>query len=268
MNNNLRPPIGWLQWLGICVIVVALVAVALPVSAAHAQRQSSLSAFRPTPTPKPQPSGGASSFRLITQRIQKQGAAPAYEVDVRYPAVENPSGVWRTFNALSQADARSMIANFDADVAELGIITETSVPTSALAATWEAFRASPDFVSVRINYGVYMAGAAHPTSFTRVINFDPRTGSNLALSALFRPDVDYLGEIATYCTDVLRRRDVLVFPEGAAPLEENYANWNISRTHLVITFDVYQVAPYAAGEQECRIPLRRLRSLLATPARW
>lgn len=97
-----------------------------------------------------------------------------------------------------------------------------------------------------------MAGAAHPTSFTRVINFDPRTGRNLHLADLFRPGADYLGAISAYCVEALRRKDALIFPEGAEPRPENYANWNIGRRNLVITFDVYQVAPTRPGRRSAR----------------
>lgn len=61
---------------------------------------------------------------------------------------------------------------------------------------------------------------------------------------------------------------MLIFPEGADPKPENYQNWNMGLRNLVITFDVYQVVPYAAGAQECQVPLVTLRRLLADPRRW
>ena len=85
---------------------------------------------------------------------------------------------------------------------------------------------------------------------------------------MFRPGVNYLDVIAAYCKKALRRRDRLDFPDGAAPIPKNYECWNITRGNLMIRFDPYQVTAYAFGPQDCRIPLIRLRHLLADPDRW
>ncbi|MCS7056816.1 MAG: RsiV family protein [Thermoflexales bacterium] len=288
MNTDPRSTLASLKMLGLCAIVAALVVGALPATTAHMQGDSPLptppppppptAAPEPTPTPTPEPTVAPTPTprpartiptpRLITQRIQEKDAAAAYEIDVRYPVVNRPADVWLPFNALSEAEAREVIADFKAEVAAMGVVTQAAMPTSTLSSKWEAFRVTRDFISVRLTYSVYMSGAAHSTPFTRVINFDPRTGRNLDLADLFRPGVDYLGTIAAYCTEALQRKGTLVFPEGAEPRPENYANWNIGRRNLVITFDVYQVAPYAAGPQECQMPLSRLRGLLADPRRW
>ncbi len=281
MNTDSRSILASLRGFSLCAIVAALVVSALPVTTARAQGNSPTPtppAGNPTPsftqTPKPALTPTSRSVRsiptprLATRRIQENDAAAGYEIDVRYAAVNRPADAWLPFNVLSEAQAREVIADFKTKVAAMGVVTQAAAPTSTLSAEWEAFRATRDFISIRSTYGAYMAGAAHPTSFTRVINFDPRTGRNLDLADLFRPGADYLGAISAYCVEALRRKDVLIFPEGAEPRPENYANWNIGRRNLVITFDVYQVAPYAAGPQECQIPLRRLRRLLANPSRW
>jgi hypothetical protein len=45
-----------------------------------------------------------------------------------------------------------------------------------------------------------------------------------------------------------------LFPEfettGAAPIRENYRVWNITGDGLLVTFEEYQIAPYAAGPQQ------------------
>jgi hypothetical protein len=43
---------------------------------------------------------------------------------------------------------------------------------------------------------------------------------------------------------------------------ENYRNWNITPDGLMITFDEYQVAPYAAGPQTVTVPYSELRGLI------
>jgi hypothetical protein len=102
---------------------------------------------------------------------------------------------------------------------------------------------------------VYIAGAAHPNTYTLVINLDSRNPpAFLSLSQLFVQQSDYLDLLSTYCADNLRARDALQFPDGAAPNPENFANWLFDSQGLVIIFDPYQVAPYALGMQEVLVP--------------
>ena len=84
----------------------------------------------------------------------------------------------------------------------------------------------------------------------------------LALSDLFKADSDYLGAIADYAVNDLKARDALFFEEGAAPTAENYQIWNLTPEGLLITFDPYQVAPYAAGTQEVLVPYLELLEII------
>ncbi|MFO7584726.1 MAG: DUF3298 domain-containing protein, partial [Anaerolineales bacterium] len=61
--------------------------------------------------------------------------------------------------------------------------------------------------------------------------------------------------------DVLRA--ILGFSGGAEPLPENYRNWNLTYEGLLITFDEYQVAPYAAGMQQVLVPFDVLENYFA-----
>jgi hypothetical protein len=49
---------------------------------------------------------------------------------------------------------------------------------------------------------------------------------------------------------------------GAGPEENNYNLWNITEKGLLITFGVYQVGPFAAGQQEVMIPYASLKGIL------
>ncbi len=111
---------------------------------------------------------------------------------------------------------------------------------------------------------IYMQGAAHPGTHTRTVTYDLETGSDVRLAELFLPGSDYLERIAKYCIAQLSTRDIDFdsFSSGASPLPENYGNWNITAEGLLITFDEYQVAPYAAGAQEVTIPFAELQSVI------
>jgi hypothetical protein len=46
------------------------------------------------------------------------------------------------------------------------------------------------------------------------------------------------------------------------PTPENYRNWNIATDGLMITFDEYQVAAYAAGPQTVVVPYSELQAVI------
>ncbi len=73
-----------------------------------------------------------------------------------------------------------------------------------------------------------------------------------------------LDKIANYCIAQLKTRNIgfEAFTSGAQPTPENYGNWNITPDGLLITFDEYQVAAYAAGPQEVVVPYTELQSVI------
>ena len=86
----------------------------------------------------------------------------------------------------------------------------------------------------------------------------------LRLGQLFLPGSNYLESIANYCIGQLSSRNIGFdsFSTGAQPLQENYGNWNITADGLLITFDEYQVAAYAAGPQEVNVPYAEVQSII------
>ena len=78
---------------------------------------------------------------------------------------------------------------------------------------------------------------------------------------LFQPGSDYLQKISEYCISELQANEYVFpdFQQSAGPKAENYRNWNIQENGILITFDVYQIAPYAAGPQMVLVPYDVLR---------
>jgi hypothetical protein len=89
-------------------------------------------------------------------------------------------------------------------------------------------------------------------------------GQALTLVDLFAPNVNYLDAIAKYSIAQLSTRDIGFqgFELGATATAQNYRNWSITADGLMITFDEYQVAPYAAGPQTVVIPYQVLAQLV------
>ncbi len=121
-----------------------------------------------------------------------------------------------------------------------------------------------DLWSFKFDFSFYSDGAAHPGLYSITVNYDLGQGRELALSDLFLPNSNYLEVISNYCIAELSKQPFFEgpFSEGAQPTSENYRNWNIAPDGLMITFDEYQVAPYAAGPQKVTVPFGELQAVI------
>ncbi|MGE5541193.1 MAG: DUF3298 domain-containing protein [Bacillota bacterium] len=118
-------------------------------------------------------------------------------------------------------------------------------------------------------------GGAHPNTYFRTFTFDTRTGKSLALADLFTPGTAYLTQLSQLSRELLPAiiaknsgsaiADINpnMLSNGTIAEQANFANWYLEGSSLVIAFEPYQVAPYAAGPQTLSIPLSRFSNLKA-----
>jgi hypothetical protein len=144
-----------------------------------------------------------------------------------------------------------------------GAVEVAAEPGSSIWITHTATVATEDLVSVLFYVDGYVVGAAHPFHYSYSLNYDVGQAQVVGLADLFRPDTDYLGVLSRYCLDNLAQQGVLEWEEGALPAPENYQQWNITPEGLLINFDEYTVAPYAAGPQSVVVPYALLEDILA-----
>ncbi len=121
-----------------------------------------------------------------------------------------------------------------------------------------------DLWSFKFDFSFYSDTTAHPGLNSVTVNYDLGQGRELALSDLFLPNSNYLEAISNYCIAELKKQPYAdsFFLDGAKPTPENYRNWNITSDGLMITFDEYQVAPYAAGPQTVTVPFSELQAVM------
>jgi hypothetical protein len=121
-----------------------------------------------------------------------------------------------------------------------------------------------DLWSFKFDFRFYADGAAHPGLYSLTLNYDLGQGRELTLDDLFVPGSNYLEVIANYCIAELSKQPGFdgLFADGANPKPENYKNWNITPDGLLITFDMYQVAPGASGPIQVLVPYSQLQSAL------
>lgn len=134
-------------------------------------------------------------------------------------------------------------------------------------AAYSVTLATNNLVSIAFGISTYGEGAAHPNHNTLVFNYDLNMGRALTLGDLFKSDSNYLAVISGYAIRELKKKlgpdpDTDWIERGAGAKEENYKNWNLTRSGLQVTFDPYQVASYAEGEHVVVIPFAVLKDLI------
>ena len=207
---------------------------------------------------------------IASKQIKESNKKLRYEIAAQYPQITgsaNPN--FEKFNQAARALVNKEVSDFRKGMQPEG--EEAEPPTdesggSDLSVSYTVALAQDDLVSVKFDVSNYEAGAAHPNPYSHVLNYDLKNGKQLKLSDLFKSGAKFLQTIASYCIADLKKqqKDLPVdqIEEGAAAKSDNYTNWTITRRGLGITFDAYQVAPYAAGPQFVLVPYSTLKDLI------
>lgn len=138
--------------------------------------------------------------------------------------------------------------------------------------SYEIPRNDAAMATVAFTYYTY-TGGAHPNSTFETFNFFKSDGMKVELAELFTPrGIQRISDIS-----IARLKQDLGGPDGmsdidwikkgAGPNARNFAAYVLLPRQLVIYFDPYQVAAYAAGPQEVRIPLSQLGDVMRVDPR-
>ena len=208
---------------------------------------------------------------LSSKQIKENDKKLMFDVSAQYPQFtggNNPN--FEKFNQTARGLVTKKVAGFKKDMApgEGDEPRPEGSMASNLNIAYTLVLAQDDLISVKFDIGSYYQGAAHPNSYSDVINYDLKNGKLLKLSDLFKPGSKYLQSIANYVIADLKKQandkglTAGEIENGAAPLAKNYQSWNITRRGLGITFDAYQVGPYAAGPQFVMVPYSALKDVI------
>ena len=196
--------------------------------------------------------------------FSESGNAPVYTINAQIPILQG-SGDSRvtTFNTRLNQIAQDEINQFKNDV--LSFASDPPISAgSSFDLQYSVIGQRADIWSIKFDISIYADGAAHPAHYSTTMNYDLSNGREISLDELFLSSSNYLQVISDICKAQLTARDIAFdgIQTGADPLPENYQRWNISNEGLVITFDEYQVAAYAAGPQVVVIPFPALKGIV------
>lgn len=214
--------------------------------------------------------------RVVPKFIRESNKEFHYRIDVEYPQIEGDprfDKFSREVRAMITKEVTAWKTGETSAEADPGVEIPTDAQDSVLECEYEFRLATDDLISVEFHESAYERGAAHPNSYTTVLNYDVKSGKKLSLADLFNPKANYLGLISSYCIKDLKeqaQRDkegmLSEVESGASPRAENYKVWAITKKGLLITFDPYQVAPYAAGPQHVLVPFSALKDIIKPDA--
>lgn len=224
-----------------------------------------------------QPISFSGGLELVARRIKESDNKLKYDIEVQYPQISGSTDARiARFNSQVKGLVTKTISGFKKDMAERAAEEEEppsdSDMRSDLGIGYEIALANDDLVSVGFDIGGYSRGAAHPNSYTETISYDLKNGKPLKLADLFKPSSSYLKVISAYCINDLKKQAKALGPDpaltndwiqtGAAAKAQNYKSWTITKKGLAITFDAYQVGPYAAGPQYVSVPYSALKDTI------
>lgn len=205
----------------------------------------------------------AGGLVLWSESITESGQAPDYTIQAQIPQLQGSSdGRVLNFNAQMITLVYEDIAAFQSNLALLP--AEPLGGGSSLDIRFQQLAPPGDLISIKFTVSAYTDGAAHPNSYSRTATYDLASGRLLTLADLFTPGMDFLTPLSVYCLQALQAGQVAetLMAEGAAPTAGNYSRWNVTAQGLLITFDPYQVAAYAAGQQLVTVPYTELQAII------
>lgn len=238
-------------WLGLCLLLLTGVGCAdIPVS-----------------TNKPR-------LEIVTK--QENWHAPSTTITLNYPRLitDDQASAAAAMNQAVELQIRDYVNNFLSQIEsndDLGLPPPEYL--NYLEVSVHPRLTNERLVSVIFAADTYLAGLAHPNRRTQSFNFDLEQEKVLSLEELFVSDQPYLEKLAS--TTVARVKQQLdesdehvIYEEdwlygGAGPDERNYHTVSIVPEGLLITFDPYDIAPYANGSTEILLTFAQLGEIVS-----
>ncbi|MCD9187592.1 MAG: DUF3298 and DUF4163 domain-containing protein [Pyrinomonadaceae bacterium] len=209
--------------------------------------------------------------KIETKSFAEKNKARMFEITAEYPMLSGGNAlIAAKFNKFVEAEVMKTVNSFRKDMmtmtaADLKFAKQNGM-SNYLELDYVLESANDRVISIGFYYSTF-EGGAHPNHFSSAVNFDLKTGTVVALKDLFRPNANYLKTISALCIEKLKEDDSEGFDDewlktGAGPKAENFSSWNIKKKGILITFDPYQVASYAAGPKEVLLTYDELKSIL------
>ena len=212
------------------------------------------------------PASGSAKIGFYDIRSSETNEKYNYYFLSVYPEFDSisslPADKVDNINSGIAAITKSAEDSFKKDMADFGISSATDERNyvNYYQGDYSISLANENLIS--LIYEVYTyTGGAHGSTIQYAFNFDIDSNKEIKIADLFKPGFDYLKFLSDFCLKDLERQMKLVgmtgddlFKEGASPDAVNFGCFVLTGDSLIIKFGQYQVAPYAAGMFDVKIP--------------
>ncbi len=198
---------------------------------------------------------------VIESTMQAESSEkPLYEIHAQIPVLKKEKS--EKFNQAAQSIIQNELNDFREGFVNYEVPPEMANYRSFMWIGYDVPLLTEELISIRFTVDYMMAGAAHPGHHFRVFNYDLKNDEPISPDETLMNSTQMLKFLSEACLKSLDKPDFPLFPEGLEPKYSNFQNWNLTKTGLRISFDPYQVAPYAAGPQEVIIPYADIKELV------
>lgn len=198
----------------------------------------------------------------------------ALSIEVTYPVIPGNTPSIKQANDFIRNEIEKKIRDFETDAKEsasLGFDIPDDVK-SYVAGSPSIEERNERYVAIFMGMEWYMLGAAHPFHTIDTYVYDYQKEKLVSAEEFFNAGSEYLSLLS-----VLSKEDLLaqeengdvgftyqtdMVEEGTAPKKENFMRMLPLHDGLVIYFNEYQVAAYAAGPQQVVIPYDKLAGII------
>jgi hypothetical protein len=216
---------------------------------------------------------------LLSQKIKYEtlsykdsNSAKRYQISVKYPQIVKhyDDKVQKQLNSIIKAEINNVADDFKKDMEEWDMTDVSRDFSSEFDCSFEIYYNMDNIFSFSFEIFTYYAGAAHPYSYSKCMNLDIENVKIIDLNSMFKDTVSGLNKLSEYCyNDLKKQSDSSDFgfdedwvKEGTKPTSEYFANILVEKNGLLVKFNGYQVASYAAGPKEVKIPYSELKKVL------
>lgn len=219
---------------------------------------------------------GGSIVRVVADTVHK--TEPTYELSLRIPQIKgiNDEAVEKDINDRLQKFSTDQQAQFQKDIANIVLIPGEE-SKSGLTIDYDVVTVTPSLISMTLEVSPYMAGAAHPNHVSFPFNYDLETKQKIEFKDLFNTNGKYLERLSELSIEQLilesKKKGTYyaakeqTIKQGAGPKLENFRTFTIANGNLVLTFDPYQVGPYAEGNQTITLSRVQITDVLSNYGR-
>jgi predicted secreted protein len=181
------------------------------------------------------------------------------DVELNIPQIEGLKNeqVQSAINRHFMEDANALKDDLEAEADEAKRGSEQSGYTFQPYGLWsicEKYCENGDILSLYVDYYTY-TGGAHGSTERRAYNYDLQTGERLELKDLFKMGYDYKAALNEQVKARIAARPENYFDGDMGFQGINESNFYLENNILMLYFDEYEIAPYAVGIPQFKLPL-------------